>query len=163
MTGKDRGLRVGFSPLAGVTAGTAGVLFAFGVLCLAWHQVSGHVSAAVTVLFCAFVAAFAVVAGAVAWLAVLWVAARHRNPDLLVRQVTKADPPPIADGFAAAQVPPGGVWEHHGPDQHSPVEHAYRLSPAARPAIEPPRVYLNVTPDELAALMMRHDTGSERG
>ena len=47
---QNRGLLAGFSPLAGVSAGTAAVLFAFGVLCLAWHQVSGHVSLAITVL-----------------------------------------------------------------------------------------------------------------
>ena len=47
---QNRGLLAGFSPLAGVSAGTAGVLFLFGALCLAWHQVSGHVSLAITVV-----------------------------------------------------------------------------------------------------------------
>ena len=123
---QNRGLLAGFSPLAGVSAGTAAVLFVFGVLCLAWHQVSGHVSLAVTVVVSAFAAAVVVAAVAGAWLAVLWVAHRHRNPELLVRraQVVDADAPAVMQALDAA----------------------------ARPAaIEPPRVYF--TDSQFAALM----------
>ena len=137
MSRSDSRHHYGFSPLAGVTAGTASILLCFGVLCLAWHQVAGHVSAAVTVLVCVFVAAFTVVAGAVAVLAVLWVAHRARNPELLVRR-----------GEVRAEV--------------MDAEPAEITAGPAVPAIEPPRVYLNVTPDELAALMMRHDTEGGR-
>jgi hypothetical protein len=127
---QNRGLLAGFSPLAGVSAGAMGVLFAFGVLLLAWHQVSGHVSLAITVLAYAVIAALAVVTGAGTWLVVLWVAHRHRNPELLVRrdgrvQVLDAEPAPQAIAPPAVQ-------------------------PAA---IEPPRVYLNLTDDQLAAIM----------
>ena len=83
---RTAGLLAGFSPLAGVSAGTAAVLFVFGVLCLAWHQVSGHVSLAITVVAYVVMSAVAVAAAAGAWLAVLWVAHRHRNPELLVRR-----------------------------------------------------------------------------
>ena len=122
-----RGLLAGFSPLAGVTAGTAGVLFAFGVLLLAWHQVSGHVSLAITMLTYAVIAALAIVIAAGAWLAVLWVAQRHRNPELLVRR---------ADRVQVAEAAPPAI------------------EGAAEPrAIEPPRVYLNVTPDQLEAIL----------
>ena len=125
----NRGLLSGFSPLAGVSAGTAAVLFAFGVLCLAWHQVSGHVSLAITVLAYVVIAALAVTLGAGAWLAVLWVAVRHRNPELLVRGPARAEvAEPVPQAIVAVQ-------------------------PAA---IEPPRVYLNVTDDQIAALMRHH-------
>ena len=83
---QNRGLLAGFSPLAGVSVGTAGVLFLFGALCLAWHQVSGHVSLAITVVAYVVAFAIAVAAAAGAWLAVLWVAHRHRHPELLVRR-----------------------------------------------------------------------------
>ena len=113
---QNRGLLAGFSPLAGVSAGTAGVLFLFGALCLAWHQVSGHVSLAITVV--AYVVAFAVAAAAAAgaWLAVLWVAHRHRNPELLVRRAVRAE---VVDAGPALQA----------------------VTAAPLPAIEPPRVY----------------------
>jgi apolipoprotein N-acyltransferase len=132
---QNRGLLAGFSPLAGVSAGTALVLFAFGVLCLAWHQVSGHVSLAITMLAYAVIAALAVVTGAGTWLVVLWVAHRHRNPELLVRQVVRAEvvDPAAPPAIAAAQ-------------------------PAA---IEPPRVYLNVTPDQLATLVRQQVTDTQ--
>jgi uncharacterized membrane protein YtjA (UPF0391 family) len=123
-----RGLLAGFSPLAGVSAGTAAVLFAFGVLLLAWHQVSGHVSLAITVLAYAVIAALAVAAGAGAWLVVLWVAHRHRNPELLVR---RADRVQVLDA--------------------EPVPQVVAASP---PAIEPPRVYF--TDDQFAAIMRHH-------
>jgi hypothetical protein len=127
---QNRGLLAGFSPLAGVSAGAMGVLFAFGVLCLAWHQVSGHVSLAITMLAYVFIAGLAVTFGAGTWLAVLWVAHRHRNPELLVRQVVRAEvvDPAVPQAIAAAQ-------------------------PAA---IEPPRVYF--TDDQFAALMRQQVT-----
>jgi uncharacterized membrane protein YtjA (UPF0391 family) len=124
-----RGLLAGFSPLAGVSAGTAAVLFAFGVLLLAWHQVSGHVSLAITMLAYAVIAALAVAAGAGAWLAVLWVAHRHRNPELLAR---RADRVQVLDA--------------------EPVPQA--IAAPASPAIEPPRVYF--TDDQFAAIMRHH-------
>jgi apolipoprotein N-acyltransferase len=128
-----RGPLSGFSPLAGVSAGTAAVLFAFGVLALAWHQVSGHVSLAVTMLAYAVMFAVAVAAAAGAWLAVLWVAHRHRHPELLVRRP--------ASSFATS-------------DEAVP-----QAITAAQPAaIEPPRMYF--TDDQFAAIM-RHRTEEE--
>ena len=123
---QNRGLLAGFSPLAGVSAGTAAVLFVFGALCLAWHQVSGHVSLAITVV--AYVVAFAVAAAAAAgaWLAVLWVAHRHRHPELLVRGAVRAE---VVD--AEPQV----------------------IAAAALPAIEAPRVYF--TDAQFAKIMER--------
>ena len=127
----NHGLMSGFSPLAGVSAGTAAVLFAFGVLCLAWHQVSGHVSLAITVLAYVVIAALAVTFVAGAWLAVLWVALRHRNPELLVRRP--------ASSFALS-------------DEAVP-----QVAAAAQPAaIEPPRVYF--TDDQFAEIMRQQVT-----
>ena len=127
------GLLAGFSPLAGVSAGTAAVLFAFGVLALAWRQVSGHVSLAITMLAYVLIAALAVTFGAWAWYVLAWVRHRVRNPELLAgRQAVRAEVPdaePVPQAIAA--VPPR--------------------------AIEPPRVYLNVTEDQLAAIMRQHE------
>ena len=130
-----RGLLAGFSPLAGVSAGTAAVLFAFGVLALAWHQVSGHVSLAITMLAYTVMAALAVMAGAGTWFVVLWVRHRARNPELLAgRHAVRAE-----------------VLDAESP----------QVTATAQPAaIEAPRVYLNVTDDQLAALM-RHHAGEE--
>jgi len=114
-------------PLAGLGAGAAAVLFAFGVLALAWHRVAGQVSMAVAALAYAVMAAVAVVIGAGAFYVFLWVRHRARNPDLLSgRRAVQAE---VVQAEAAAV-------------------------PAARPAaIEPPRVYLNVTDDQLDAIM----------
>ena len=114
-------------PLAGLGAGAAGVLFAFAVLLLAWHRVAGQVSMAIAVLAYAVMAAVAVIIGAAAFYAFLWVRHRARNPQLLSRQqiTTPAAVPQAAELEAAA--PPA--------------------------AIGPPRVYL--TDDQLAALMRR--------
>ena len=128
-----RGPLSGFSPLAGVSAGTAAVLFAFGVPRLAWHQVSGHVSLAITMLAYTVIAAVTVIAGAGAWYVVLWVAHRHRNPELL------APRPAVRAEVLEAE-----------PVEIPAVQHA---------AIEPPRVYLNITDDQLAALMRHHAEG----
>lgn len=126
---QDRGLRVGFSPLAGVTAGSMAVVFAFGVLLLAWRQVAGHVSLAITMLAYAVIAALAVVTGAGTWLVVLWVAHRHRNPELLVRRAARI---PVVDAEAV------------------PLE----VPAVHRAAIEPPRVYF--TDDQFEAIMRHH-------
>jgi apolipoprotein N-acyltransferase len=123
-----RGLLAGFSPLAGVSAGTAAVLFAFGVLALAWHQVSGHVSLAITILAYMVIAALAVVTGAGTWLVVLWVAHRHRNPELLVRRADRAQ---VLDAEPAPEA----------------------VAATAPPAIEPPRLYF--TDDQFAAILRR--------
>jgi hypothetical protein len=111
--------------LAGVSAGTAGVLFAFGVLVLAWHRVAGQVSMAVAVLAYAVMFAVAVIVGAATWYVVLWVRHRARNPELLARR---------------QQAP-------------APVPQPAEIEPARPAAIEPPRVYLNVTDDQLDAII----------
>ncbi len=126
----------GLSPLAGVSAGTAAVLFAFGVLALAWHRVAGQVSTGITVLVYAVIGTVALIMAMAAWLAFLWVRHRARNPHLLApRQAPRA-------GVAAAEaVPPA-------------------IEAAAEPrAIEPPRVYLNLTDDQFAAIMRHHTEG----
>jgi hypothetical protein len=132
---QNRGPLSGFSPLAGVSARTALVLFAFGTLCLAWHQVSGHVSLAITMLAYVLIAALAVTFGAWAWYVLAWVRHRVRNPELLAgRRTVRAE-------VAAAESP--------------------QVTAARQPAaIEPPRVYLNVTDDQLAALMRHHTEGN---
>lgn len=117
-------------PLAGLGAGAAAVLFAFGVLALAWHRVAGQVSMAVAFLAYTVIAAAAAISVAGAAYVFLWVRHRARNPDLLAGRAVRADAPPVPQ----------------------PAE-----IPAARPAaIEPPRVYLNVTDDQLAAIMRHH-------
>jgi len=130
-----RGLLAGFSPLAGVSAGTAAVLFAFGVLALAWHRVAAQVSTGITVLVYAVIGAVVLVLAAALFYVFLWLRHRHRNPELLVRrvQVVDADAPAVRQALDAA------------------------VQPAA---IEPPRVYLNVTDDQLAALMRQHTEGN---
>jgi hypothetical protein len=122
-------------PLAGLGAGAAAVLFAFGVLALAWHRVAGQVSMAVAFLAYLVMAAVAVVIGAGTWYVVLWVRHRARNPGLLAgRQAARAE-----------------VLDEESP----------QVITARQPAaIEPPRVYLNVTDDQLAALMRQHTEGN---
>jgi apolipoprotein N-acyltransferase len=130
-----RGLLAGFSPLAGVSAGTAAVLFAFGVLALAWHRVAGQVAAGITVLFYAVVAGICAMMLAALFYAVLWLRHRVRHPETLTsRQQVRAE-----------------VAEPESP----------QVTPVRQPAaIEPPRVYLNVTDDQLAALMRHHAEGT---
>ena len=126
-------------PLAGLGAGAAAVLFAFGVLALAWHRVAGQVSTAITVLVCVVITAVCGLALAALFYAVLWLRHRVRHPELLARQqVIRAE---VLDQAAVPQA----------------VE-----APAAPAAIEPPRVYLNVTPDQLAAIMRRIDHEEDR-
>ena len=119
-------------PLAGLGAGAAAVLFAFGVLALAWHRVAGQVSMGIAVLVYVFIAALAVVFGAAAVTAFLWVRERIRHPELL-------------SGRRAGRA--AGIRSGSGPDGPDAIG-------TARPAaIEPPRVYLNLTDDQLAAIM----------
>ena len=129
-----RGLLAGFSPLAGVSAGTAAVLFAFGVLALAWHRVAAQVSTGITVLVYAVITVVCGLLAAVLFYVVLWLRHRVRHPETLAgRQVVRAE---VIDAEAIEV-------------------------PAAQPAaIEPPRVYLNVTEDQLAALMRHHTEGN---
>ncbi len=70
-------------PLAGVSAGAAAVLFAFGALALAWHRVAAQVSLAIAVLAYAVIIALALILAIGTWLAFLWVRHRARNPELL--------------------------------------------------------------------------------
>ena len=120
-------------PLAGLGAGAAAVLFAFGVLALAWHRVAGQVSMAVAALAYAMMAAAAIIVCAATWYIVLWVRHRARNPHLLAggRQAVRAEavtmlpggatmtPAPAAIPYAAplAIEPPREVHNHfHFPD-----------------------------------------------
>jgi hypothetical protein len=120
-------------PLAGVSAGAAAVLLAFGVLALAWHRVAGQVATGITVLVYVVIAAVCGLVLAGLFYVVLWLRHRVRHPETLAgRQAVRAE----VLGQAA------------------PVVQAVEaVQPAA---IEPPRVYLNVTPDQLAAIMRHH-------
>jgi hypothetical protein len=118
-------------PLAGLGAGAAAVLFAFGVLALAWHQVAGRVAAGITVLVYVVIGAVCGLAVAALCYAVLWLRHRVRHPETLApRQAYQAG--------VAGPVPPA-------------------VAAAAVPALEPPRVYLNVTEAQLAALMRQQE------
>lgn len=119
-------------PLAGLGAGAAAVLFASFVLALAWHRVAGQVSMAIAVLAYTVIAAAAAISVAAALYVFLWVRHRARNPELL----------------APRRATPAGI-----PDAE-PVPQA--IEAAVPAAIEPSRVYLNVTPDQLAMLMRNH-------
>jgi hypothetical protein len=135
MSRPDSSHHYGFSPLAGVTAGTASILLCFGVLALAWHRVAGQVSAGITVLVYVVIAAVCGLLACVLFYAVLWLRHRVRHPEILApRQAMRAE-------VAAAESP--------------------QVIAARQPAaIEPPRMYLNVTDDQLAAIM-RHHTKEE--
>jgi hypothetical protein len=125
-------------PLAGVWAGAAAALFVFGVLALAWHWVAGQVSIGITVLVYVMIAAVCALVLAALFYVFLWLRHRVRHPETLAgRQVVQAE---VLDETASPPAMPG---------------------PAAQPAaIEPPRVYLNVTPDQLAAIL-RHSPEEE--
>lgn len=123
-------------PLAGLGAGAAAVLFAFGVLALAWHRVAGQVAAGITVLVYAVITAVCGLALSALFYVFLWLRHRVRYPETLApRQMTRT---------ADAEIVPQAIGA--------------RSVQAA--AIEPPRVYLNVTPGQLAAIM-RHNTEEE--
>ena len=117
-------------PLAGLGAGAAAVLFAFGVLCLAWHRVAAQVSAGITVLVYAVIAAVCGLAVAAMVYAVLWLRHRVRHPETLTRQ----QQPMRAEVVDAPAPAIGGGAE-------APL------------ALEPPRVYL--TDDQFAAIVRR--------
>jgi hypothetical protein len=122
-------------PLAGLGAGAAAVLFAFGVLALAWHRVAGQVAAGITVLVYVVITAVCGLALSALVYVVLWLRHRVRHPETLAsRHAVRAE-----------------VLDAESPQVT-----------AARPsaAIEPPRVYLNVTDDQFAALM-RNGTEEE--
>jgi hypothetical protein len=114
-------------PLAGLGAGAAAVLFAAFVLALAWHRVAGRVSMGITVLVYVVIAA----AGFAALAAAAHVALR------LYHQAAMWQHERARLAAAGPAVPP-----------------AVAAAPPA--AIEPSRVYLNVTPDQLAAIMQNH-------
>jgi hypothetical protein len=129
--GANHGPLAGFSPLAGVTAGTAAVLFAFGVLALAWHRVAGQVSAGITVLVYVVITAVCGLLLAALFYVFLWLRHRHRNPELLApRRAVRAE-----------------VLEAESPQVIAAAEPA---------AIEPPRMYF--TDDQFAALMRQQVT-----
>jgi len=108
-------------PLAGLGAGAAAVLFAFGVLALAWHRVAGQVSLAVAFVAYAVMACMVVAVAAGTWFVLLWVLHRSRNPHLLAgRQVVQAEivpdpasaPLPYAEPAAAIEPPRPEVHYH---------------------------------------------------
>jgi hypothetical protein len=120
-------------PLAGLGAGAAAVLFAAVVLLLAWHRVAGQVSAGITVLVYAVITAVCGLLLGALFYVFLWVRHRARNPDLLTgRRTTRAVPV---------------------------QQEAIEATAVQRAAIEPPRVYLNVTSDQLAAIVRHHTEG----
>ena len=119
-------------PLAGIGAGVAAVLTGGGLILVAARRQLGELA---TVVAWALTVA---VVGAVAAAAVyvfLWLRHRVRYPEILAgRQVVRAE--------AAAEVAVPQAIE------------------AARPAaLEPPRVYLNITSDQLAAILRHHTEG----
>ena len=127
----NRGLLSGFSPLAGVSAGTAAVLFAFGVLALAWHRVAAQVSAGITVLVYVAVTAVCALLLAVLVYVFLWLRHRVRHPETLAgRQVVRAEVVDKAEPQA--------------------------VTAAAAPAIEPPRGYF--TDSQFAEIMRQQVT-----
>ena len=111
------------------------MLFAFGVLALAWHRVAGQVSTGITVLVYAVITAVCLLMGLAVAYGVLWLRHRIRHPETLTRH----HPVEVAEVVAAPAI--GGGAE---PPR----------------AIEPPRIYLNVTDDQFAAIM-RHHTEKE--
>jgi small-conductance mechanosensitive channel len=123
-------------PLAGLGAGAAAVLLAAVVLLLAWHRVAAQVAAGITVLVYVVITVVCGLAVSALAYAVLWLRHRVRHPETLApRQQVRAE-------VLAAESP---------------------QVIAARPpaAIEPPRVYLNVTDDQLAALMRQQVTDTQ--
>ena len=121
-------------PLAGVSAGAAAVLFAFGVLALAWHRVAGQVSLGITILVYVVIAAVCGLVLAALFYVVLWLRHRVLHPKTLTgRQVVRAEVLADPNSPQATEIP--------------------TVQPAA---IEPPRVYLNLSADQLAAILRHH-------
>jgi len=120
-------------PLAGISAGAAVALVA-GVLMLATaRRQMGEVA---TVVAWALMAAVVGAVIAAAMYVFLWLRHRVRHPETLAgRQVVRAE---VVDDAA----PP-------------------TIAAAQPAAIEPPRVYLNVTPDQLATLMRQQVTDTQ--
>lgn len=113
--------------LAGVGAGTAAVLLAFGVLALAWHRVAGQVSMAVAVLAYAVMTAVAVIIGAGAFYVFLWVRHRARNPELLAgRRTVRAE---VAQAEAAA------IPAREAPALPAPVHYHFDSAEAVQAAL----------------------------
>jgi heme/copper-type cytochrome/quinol oxidase subunit 2 len=136
MSRSDSSHHYGFSPLAGVTAGTASILLCFGVLVLAWHRVAAQVSAGITVLVYVVITAVCGLLLAVLFYAFLWLRHRVRHPETLAfRHAVQAEV--VLDA--------------------EPVPQVVAASP---PAIEPPRVYF--TDDQFAAIMRQHADGEGR-
>lgn len=148
MSRPDSSHHYGFSPLAGVTAGTASILLCFGVLALAWHRVAGQVSTGITVLVYVMIATVCGLAFAALFYVFLWLRHRFRHPELLA-------------GRHAVRAEIGRASADFGLDQAVTSRPSLdAVSPASKlPAIEPPRVYLNVTPGQLAALMQHYAEG----
>jgi hypothetical protein len=134
MTSKDAGTH-NHGPLAGLGAGAAAVLFAVVVLLLAWHRIAAQVSTGITVLVYVVLAEVCGLALAALAYVALWLRHRVRHPETLAgRQQVRAE-------VTADEAP--------------------QVAAARQPAaIEPPRVYLNVTDDQLAALMRHHTEGN---
>jgi hypothetical protein len=127
MTGSDSTHHHG--PLAGVSAGAAAVLVGGGMILIAARRQLGEVA---TVIAWALMAAVVGALAAAAVYVYLWLRHRFRHPELLAgRQLLRAE---VAGDAAVPQA----------------IEVA-----AERAAIEPLRVYLNVTPDQLAELGYR--------
>ena len=117
-------------PLAGLGAGAAAVLFAFGVLALAWHRVAGQVSTGITVLVYVVITAVGGLVLSMLVYAFLWLRHRVRHPETLARQQVRAE---VLDA--------------------EPVPAIAAAQPAA---LEAPRVYF--TDDQFAALMRQQVT-----
>jgi len=120
-------------PLAGISAGAAVALTAGVLLLVTARRQLGEVA---TVVAWALMAAVVIAVLAAAVYVFLWLRHRVRHPEILAgRQVVRAE-------VAAAESP--------------------QVITARQPAaLEPPRVYLNVTPDQLAALMRQQVTDTQ--
>jgi len=105
-------------PLAGLGAGAAAVLFAFGVLALAWHRVAAQVSTGITVLVYVVITAVCGLLVAALVYVFLWLRHRVRHPETLARQPVRAEvvgqaAPPVAAPERAAELPAGGTHTHY--------------------------------------------------
>jgi hypothetical protein len=117
-------------PLAGLGAGAAAVLTAGGLVLIAARRQLGEVATVIAWALMTAVVGAVIAAGVCA---VLWLRHLVLHPEVLSggRQAIRAEVVDDATVQQAAQAPP------------------------ERSAIQPPRVYLNVTPDQLAAIL-RH-------
>lgn len=113
-------------PLAGIGTGVAAILFGVVVLLLAWHRVAAQVATGITVLVYVVISAVGGLTLIALAAAALWLRDRARP----------AVPPAVRAEIVD--------------DTPQAVEEAPRQA-----AIGPPRVYLNVNPDQLAAALIR--------